>query len=397
MPDDILLYSVVDPHATLHGYSQSELGDRWWQEMAGTPVRNHPAIYDDSSDPNGRSGSSARASETRIGRIQLLAGWFGYAPTYETPDTVNRTITIPAGSSLFFPMLNTAWWDGPLANGRPEAGINERGGPTEEELREFFDWWASIATPVASIDGVRIPDTTSHFQQSEDIFFSRYARDNILGVTVPHTSAQIAAGYWIGLMPLSPETHTITFGGLVDYPDTENDFQLNVTYTISYDLNEIVGNRYDNRRSVRGTNGWDEIRGLGGNDYIVGRGGNDVLYGGSGSDTLIGTTPYGCRPGCGEIDILYGGGGRDTFVLGDRHSTFYRGRGMTDYAIIKDFSGDDTIRLHGSRCQYQLREDYALGGSSGTAIFRGRCELIGFIEDATNLSLRSNDFSFAGC
>lgn len=395
---EIILASVVDPNTRMNGYTQADLGDMWHQTMVGTPVPNNPLPYDDNSDPNGAMGSSARASATRVGSIQYLVGWTATAPLYETPDLVERTITIPGGSSLFFPMTNIAWLDWPLADGTPEPGINEPGGPTEQQLRKDFDDWASITTPFAFIDGVEVPNPEAYLQRSEDIFYSAYADPNLVGMPVPPdglTSAQISAGFWLGLMPLSPETHTLRFGGLTDYPAPSNDFLLDVTYTISYDLNEINGNRHDNRCSVQGTNRWDEIHGHGGNDYIVGKGGNDALHGDRGNDTLIGVDPNRHHPGRAEIDILWGGEGRDKFVLGDRHHAFYVGQRLADYAIIKDFSReDDVIQLAGRRGSYQLREDYTLGGRTGTAIMRGCSELVAFVDGATNLSLRSNDFAF---
>jgi hypothetical protein len=87
---------------------------------------------------------------------------------------------------------------------------------------------------------------------------------------------------------------------------------------------------------------------------LWGTNGNDVITGGAGDDFLCGVSRTGTdltSMGRGQIDILTGGEGFDIFVLGDSRGAFYddgirANHGMTDYAIIKDFTpGEDKVQL----------------------------------------------------
>ncbi|BAZ88525.1 calcium-binding protein [Dolichospermum compactum] len=407
--NDLLLASVFSPSERINGFEQNDLGDIWWQTFFGIPNGQNPGQFDDSSDPNGAAGSSDKASLTRIDSIQFLAGKFttDQQPPGQLPitATAERTIKVAGGSVFFFPTLNAVSPDVPLgedgepirnSDGTLVGGIGT-GGPTEGEVKiELDTLLAGIKNLSASIDGVEIPNLLNYRQKSDQPFSYTLPEDNISDIPGGGTFGGVLAdGYWVGIGNLSPEDHVIKFGGSVEF-NADNpgpDFVVDITYNISFDLNEIKGtNRKD---TLFGTNGWDEIKGLNGNDYIVGREGNDALYGGNGRDTLIGVNPYACNPGLGEIDIFYGGKGRDTFVLGNSRQAYYQGKGLQDYALIKDFNTQDIIQLHGNRCSYELSETYSLGGKSGTSIFlKDTSELIGFVEGVTSLCLASNDFSF---
>jgi Ca2+-binding RTX toxin-like protein len=403
--NDLLLASVFSPSERINGFEQNDLGDIWWQTFFGIPADKNPSQFDDNTDPNGAAGSSEKASLTRIGSIQFLAG--AVAETDELPftATAERTIKVAGGSVFFLPILNAVSPDvlrdakgDPIRNsdGTLVGGIGT-GGPTEGEVKiELDTLLAGIVDLSASIDGVKIPNLFEYRQQSDQPFSYTLPEDNISDIPGGGTFGGVLAdGYWVGIGNLSPEDHVIKFGGSLEF-DADNpgpDFVLDITYNISFDLNEIKGtNRKD---TLFGTNEWDEIKGLNGNDYIVGREGNDALYGGNGRDTLIGVNPYACNPGLGEIDIFYGGKDQDTFVLGNSKQAYYQGKGLQDYALIKDFNTQDTIQLHGNRRSYELSETYSLGGKSGTSIFlKDTSELIGFVEGVTGLYLASNDFSF---
>lgn len=145
-----------------------------------------------------------------------------------------------------------------------------------------------------------------------------------------------------------------------------------------------------NGNDVRiGGYGKDYIFGLGGNDYLYGRQGDDLLFGGSGNDRLVGSSSYFSR----DRDRLWGGSGRDRFVLGNRWGSFYRGSG---YAIIEDWEGGvDKIELGRASGRYFIRTQNITGSSAlDTAIYYNN-DLIGVIEDSTNVSIGRGDFVFA--
>jgi phospholipase/lecithinase/hemolysin len=144
-----------------------------------------------------------------------------------------------------------------------------------------------------------------------------------------------------------------------------------------------------------GTAEIDLLQGAEGNDTLIGKQASDRLLGEESDDILDGTNPQSRNPGMGEIDILNGGKDADVFILGDAANIYYQGFNSDDYALIENFSDDDKIQLKGSAEDYVLREDIVVNESSGTAIIVEETdELIGFVEDADNLNLNSDRFSY---
>lgn len=151
---------------------------------------------------------------------------------------------------------------------------------------------------------------------------------------------------------------------------------------------------------IMGTIFDDILTGTDNGEIIIGLEGSDTIDGGAGDDILVGVNALGFIPGIGEIDRLIGGGGSDTFVIGDASRVYYEDAnanriGRNDYAAIADFNfEEDTIQLHGSADDYELR----LFGS-GTAILLTTGETlegIALVEGLTDLSLDADYFSFVG-
>lgn len=144
--------------------------------------------------------------------------------------------------------------------------------------------------------------------------------------------------------------------------------------------------------TLDGWEGNDTLYGESGDDMLMGYSGNDVLFGGSGSDILEGESGNDVLNGygftAGEFDLLIGGGGADLFVLGDAGGSYYLGNG---YATIADFSASqqDAIQVFGSLSNYSLSFQNSIGGSLlDTLIYKGN-DLIGVVQDTTNVNLVS--------
>lgn len=141
----------------------------------------------------------------------------------------------------------------------------------------------------------------------------------------------------------------------------------------------------------------------------VGDLGNDRVFGGSGNDTLFGNTPnFPQGLGQGEVDFLTGNTGEDTFVLAGKvagnQAIFYddgdpSSAGLSNYAVITDLQGRDSIQLVGEANNYSLGVSLQ-GLQSGTGIFFNdgtTQELIGIVANiaSENLSLNNTDqFNF---
>lgn len=141
--------------------------------------------------------------------------------------------------------------------------------------------------------------------------------------------------------------------------------------------------------TLLGGAGNDRLVGEDGNDTLRGQQHNDVLIGGSGSDYLAGSEVLVSS----DIDQLYGGSGFDRFVLGDQRGSFYQGSG---YAIIRDWEPYlDKIQLGQSIGQYTTKTLNLIGGAAqDTAIYHNN-DLIGIVQDSTNVRASRGDFVFA--
>lgn len=182
----------------------------------------------------------------------------------------------------------------------------------------------------------------------------------------------------------------------------------NITGTGNNLSNFIFGNTSNNtlnggggNDTLDGSNGNDILNGGDGNDSLQGGPGNEVLNGGSGNDILIGVFPGSpLPPGLGETDNFTGGAGVDRFILGDIVNVFYDDNntaspGFGDLASITDFdSSQDQIELKGAPQDYRLQ---VIGNNTRLLLDKPggeQDEIIGILQEKTNLRLDSDDFLF---
>lgn len=145
----------------------------------------------------------------------------------------------------------------------------------------------------------------------------------------------------------------------------------------------LYGNAEDDL--LKGGKGNDTLKGGKGDDILKGGKGNDLLYGGRGNDRLDGYSS-----GI-EYDTLVGGNGFDTFVLGGYWGVSYQGE---SYAKIKDWDYKrDFIEVAGSFEEYSLGFENLSGNSQSDTLIYFQDDLIGVVEDSTNVNL-NRDFFF---
>jgi hypothetical protein len=176
------------------GIAQSELTKRWWQWGLSLSPSESPL-----SDPTG-----AKCTAGQEGPIWFLAGMMGGAPT-------QRTCHIPAGKSLFFPILTYVF-----------VPQDQSSGCTDmiRSAREATDGPSLFA----ELDGEKIPDLDKRRVTSGNCFNAGERRPG-----EPMIGPAAANGYWLAFPPLSPGRHKLHFGGVL--PTLKQD----LTYTLIVD------------------------------------------------------------------------------------------------------------------------------------------------------------------
>jgi hypothetical protein len=140
------------------------------------------------------------------GYFFFLAGTLG-------GDAVERTCTIPKGKAIFFPVYNAFQSFGPEPPSGPPATV-------QEAIKIVKDNVNQATNLKATVDGVNIK-VDSKLRSLTRIFEFTLPADNIFGVSDLGPYQAISDGYWVGLNPLKPGNHEITFsanhpGGNID-------------------------------------------------------------------------------------------------------------------------------------------------------------------------------------
>jgi hypothetical protein len=176
------------------GQTYGRWAAEWWQWVVGVPAEVNPLLDADGSN----------CAQRQVGDVWFLAGsWVG---------EVTRHCQIPAGTSVFFPLVNRF----------NAAYLSD---PPEERTEEFVREKAECTVPArikVSIDGRRVWKPTRFFtgpsgSQSpmfnvqmppENLLFALYGQTE---VDIPEwlLSPSAEQGYYLFVTRLAPGTHTI--------------------------------------------------------------------------------------------------------------------------------------------------------------------------------------------
>jgi PEP-CTERM motif len=208
---------IVPPGNDVVGQSQLFWAQAWWQWALGIPAPNNPF-----TDTTG-----ANAGVNNSGPVFYLAGNFGGAST--------RTITVPAGRPIFFPVINSFY-----------VPINLDGtfnpSPCTSPLSLACAIQAVSFTQAENmsvqIDSVPLLDNAQieQFRQTSTSFFTvALPSDNVLGVTGPNdccANLWVQDGFYVTLDDLSVGTHVLHFHGEGQSP-AGGPISLDVTDTLN--------------------------------------------------------------------------------------------------------------------------------------------------------------------
>jgi len=110
-----------------------------------------------------------------------------------------------------------------------ECSTAEGNADTPAELRACARGFADQFTDLSlTIDGVAVASPQRFRVVHSPVFQFTAAEGNVFGVPVG-TTRSVAEGYWVLIRPLSPGTHTISFGGA--FPP--GGFTTSATYTLT--------------------------------------------------------------------------------------------------------------------------------------------------------------------
>lgn len=197
-----------------YGLTYGEWSARQWQWLFSMPADEHPLT------------DTAPAETNQSGKVWFLGGTF---TSTEIGGVVvgqaDRTITVPAGTALFFPILDV------------ESSDVEGNGETEAELRAASAALADLIDPdnlFLEIDGKQVTSLAKYRVQSPLFTIGPLPDGNLLGLPEGTTGHSVSDGYFVMLRPLSVGTHTLHFGGFVDLTSIGGPlFALDIQYAVT--------------------------------------------------------------------------------------------------------------------------------------------------------------------
>jgi len=196
-----------------YGKSYGDWCAAWWTWALSFPADRNPIL-----DATGAFGSQGQS-----GPVWFLAGTAG--------GTVVRTLTIPAGKGIFFPLLNVINdYPCPDPNFQPAPGQS-----LEEFLTEGAVFFVDHATELAlEVDGVPLRNLFD-YRATSGLF--TFTGDPSMTVFDPCITGEpqpaVSDGYWLMLSPLRPGQHTIHYVSKAEFPEFGFEFTVEVTYHLT--------------------------------------------------------------------------------------------------------------------------------------------------------------------
>jgi hypothetical protein len=224
---------VIAPGNPIAGQSQLGHAHQWWNTMSNIPAGSNPLL----------DSTGANAPLAQVGSVLYLGGSF-------VSGSVNRTITVEPGTSLFFPVVN-GFADNTAAIGSPPTTLT-----AQQLLDIIFIPNATVQNLFLEIDGqpvLNTADLLTHRQttdpnnpftnviQSEQNLLVDFGFDPTLGTGDPLDPASyptpinptVLDGFWVGISPFGHGTlHTVRFGGTIENHPTFGNFSLDITYNV---------------------------------------------------------------------------------------------------------------------------------------------------------------------
>jgi hypothetical protein len=215
---------VIPPHAKIQGKTYGDWGAKWWNWALSVPYAKSPIV-----DATGKFGA-----QNQQGPVWFLAGTFGIP--------AERTITIPAGKFIFFPLVNTENdWPCPDPNFKPASGQSMEDFLTVGAVAQIDPWAGPNHTLSASVDGAELTHLLNYRGTSKlTTLIANNDPTNVANIDSCITGTKqdmVSDGYWIMLAPLKPGKHEIKFSAIAPL-SPPLPFDLDVTYHVTISKGE---------------------------------------------------------------------------------------------------------------------------------------------------------------
>lgn len=214
--------AVMPVNSKPQGASYEVWAARWWQWEFSMPVTANP-IFD-----------TAACSAGQTGNVWFLGG--GSVANFFPAPGINevkqtRNCSVPAGTFLFFPIINTECSTVPGDNA---------GDITAAGLRDCARGARSVinfSTLSATLDGVAIKNLAQYDVTSPLFTFGPLPNNNVLqffGLNAPQgtTAQSVSDGIYLMLHPLAVGAHTLHFHSEFDFGGG-NEFIQDITYHLN--------------------------------------------------------------------------------------------------------------------------------------------------------------------
>ncbi len=208
-------HKTFSPQGVAYGHTYGEWAAAWWEWAMSIPASTNPL--------KDQTGEFAAVGQSVSGPVWFLAGTLG--------GSAERTVTIPAGRALFFPIVNTSWTNLPALGDNPWS-------PAQDLFaRGYVGALLDTATDlVCEIDGKPLKNLGDYRTKTSPfmVFMVELPTDDLFGYVnmgaSPGTNGPcVDDGYYVMLEPLKPGTHSIHFGGSV----TSTSFSVDVIYHLT--------------------------------------------------------------------------------------------------------------------------------------------------------------------
>jgi hypothetical protein len=202
---------IIPPNTPSFGMTYAEWAATWWQWEFSLPTSVNP-WFDDTGD---------KASIGQSGPVYFLTGILTGSPV------VKRTISIPEGKALFFPIYNSF---------NDNVGVVPK--LTFEELQKgAADLINNVRELHVRIDGINLDNLFGYRVKSAPFADWFPSNDKLKNVYKTEFKVEFSGwnypvasdGYWLMLAPLPPGNHTINFGAT----SSDNFTLLDVTYDVN--------------------------------------------------------------------------------------------------------------------------------------------------------------------